>query len=206
MADEFCLKMPDFHVTFRDLSHAVNLRHGTNGFTSLPKEGVLKIFSPWKIRRLRPGLNQRSWIPKASTLPVDYRSPCLYAVPKDTHIQILFNNGDSSFVFRVSYQYHGNNVTQYSTELLEKQITWQSRMRCLLMNRKFPVRLCDVPNLTAKYPFHTFMFHFFKDSFYRVYEGHLESKERFAIQRYWLIIGKKQNMQVLWHTFTYFST
>ena len=44
MADEFCLKMPDFHVTFRDLVHAVNLRHGTNGFTSLPKEGVLGIF------------------------------------------------------------------------------------------------------------------------------------------------------------------
>jgi hypothetical protein len=24
MADEFCLKMPDFHVTYRDLSHAVS--------------------------------------------------------------------------------------------------------------------------------------------------------------------------------------
>ena len=30
-----------------------------------------------------------------------------------------------------------------------------------------------------------------------IYEGHLESKERFAIKRYLLIIGKKQNMQVL---------
>ena len=39
-----------------------------------------------------------------------------------------------------------------------------------------------------------------------IYEGHLESKERFAIQRYLLIIGKKQNMQVLSHTFTCFST
>ena len=48
MADEFCLKMPDFHVTFRDLLHAANLRHATNGFTSLPKNGVLRIFSPWK--------------------------------------------------------------------------------------------------------------------------------------------------------------
>ena len=38
------------------------------------------------------------------------------------------------------------------------------------------------------------------------YEGHSESKERFALQRYLLIIGKKQNMQVLSHTFTYFST
>ena len=46
MADEFYLKMPDFPVTFRDLLHAVNLRHGTNSFTSLPKEGVLRIFSP----------------------------------------------------------------------------------------------------------------------------------------------------------------
>ena len=44
MADEVCLKMPDFHVTLRDLLHTVNLRHATNGFTSLSKEGVLRIF------------------------------------------------------------------------------------------------------------------------------------------------------------------
>ena len=35
-----------------------------------------------------------------------------------------------------------------------------------------------------------------------MYEGHLESKERFAIKKYLLIIGKKKNMQVLSHTFT----
>jgi hypothetical protein len=51
------LEMPDFHVAFNVLLHAVNLRHGTDGFTSPPKEGVLRIFSPEKIRRLRPGLN-----------------------------------------------------------------------------------------------------------------------------------------------------
>ena len=39
MADEFCLKMPEFHVTFRDILHAVNLRHGPKGFTSFPSEG-----------------------------------------------------------------------------------------------------------------------------------------------------------------------
>jgi hypothetical protein len=44
MAGKFSLNMPDFHVTFRDLLHAVNLRHGTHSFTSLPKEGVLRIF------------------------------------------------------------------------------------------------------------------------------------------------------------------
>jgi hypothetical protein len=37
---------------FRDLLHAANLRHWTDGFTSPPKEAVLKIFSPLKIRRL----------------------------------------------------------------------------------------------------------------------------------------------------------
>jgi hypothetical protein len=62
-------EMPDFHVAFRDLSHAVNLRHGTDGFTSPPKEGGLRNFSPWKIRRLRPGLNPR-------TLPLDHRLRC----------------------------------------------------------------------------------------------------------------------------------
>ena len=29
---------------FRDLLHVANLRHGTDGFTSPPKEGVLRIF------------------------------------------------------------------------------------------------------------------------------------------------------------------
>ena len=29
---------------FRDLLHATDLRHGTDGFTSPPKEGVLRIF------------------------------------------------------------------------------------------------------------------------------------------------------------------
>ena len=60
MADEFCLKIPDFHVIFRDLLHAVNLRHGTDSFTSPPKKGVLRNFSPWKIQRIRWALNPRT--------------------------------------------------------------------------------------------------------------------------------------------------
>jgi hypothetical protein len=58
----------------RDLLHAANLRHGTDGFTFPSMEGVLRIFSPLKIRRLRPGVNPRTWVPKASTLPLDHRS------------------------------------------------------------------------------------------------------------------------------------
>ena len=40
---QFCLNA-HLHVTFRDLLHTVKLRHGTKGFTSPPKEGVLRIF------------------------------------------------------------------------------------------------------------------------------------------------------------------
>jgi hypothetical protein len=46
----------------------------TDGFTSPPKKGVLRIFFARKIRRLRPGLNPRTRVPKASTLPLDHRS------------------------------------------------------------------------------------------------------------------------------------
>jgi len=58
----------------RNLLHDAHLRHGADGFTSPPKEGVPRIFSPLNIRRLRPGLNPRTWVPKASTLPLDHRS------------------------------------------------------------------------------------------------------------------------------------
>jgi hypothetical protein len=36
----------EFSTPFRDLLHAANLRPGTDGFTSPPKEGMLRIFSP----------------------------------------------------------------------------------------------------------------------------------------------------------------
>jgi len=49
-------------------------RHGTHGFTSPPKEGVVRIFSPLKIRWLWPRLNPKTWVLKASTLPLDHRS------------------------------------------------------------------------------------------------------------------------------------
>jgi hypothetical protein len=38
----------DIHVNRRDLLHAANLRHETDGFASPSKEGMLCIFSPEK--------------------------------------------------------------------------------------------------------------------------------------------------------------
>jgi hypothetical protein len=61
MAGKFSLKMPDFHVAFRDLLHAANLRHGTDWFTSFPKgRSAEDIFHPEKSDCLRPGLNPRT--------------------------------------------------------------------------------------------------------------------------------------------------
>jgi hypothetical protein len=37
-----------FHGNCRVLLHAAKLRHGTDGFTSPPKEGMLRIFSSEK--------------------------------------------------------------------------------------------------------------------------------------------------------------
>jgi hypothetical protein len=48
MADPILPTTYDFHGKCRDLLHAANLRHGTDGFTSPPKEGMLRIFSPEK--------------------------------------------------------------------------------------------------------------------------------------------------------------
>jgi hypothetical protein len=45
MADPILPTTCDFHGKCRDLLHVANLRHGTDGFTSPPKEGVLRIFS-----------------------------------------------------------------------------------------------------------------------------------------------------------------
>jgi hypothetical protein len=46
MAENFA-ENGDFHVTF-GFSYMRKVRHGTDGFTSPPKGGVLRIFSPEK--------------------------------------------------------------------------------------------------------------------------------------------------------------
>jgi hypothetical protein len=45
---KFSLKIKTSTKIIRDFLHAAKLRHGTNGFTTLPKEGMLRIFLPEK--------------------------------------------------------------------------------------------------------------------------------------------------------------
>ena len=96
---EFCLNS-DFHVTFRVLLHAVKVRHGTDGFASPPKEGVLRIFFALKIRRLRPGVNTRTWVPMASTLPLDHRSRFIMVAVQNIPFLLLIQCVNvSGFIF-----------------------------------------------------------------------------------------------------------
>jgi hypothetical protein len=44
MADPILPTACDFHGKCRDLLHAANLGHGKDGFTSPPKEDMLRIF------------------------------------------------------------------------------------------------------------------------------------------------------------------
>jgi hypothetical protein len=65
----------DFHVTFGFFYIPSN----TTWYRRLyfPSEGRrAEDFFARKIRRLRPGLNPRTWVPEASTLPLDHWSRC----------------------------------------------------------------------------------------------------------------------------------
>jgi hypothetical protein len=66
------LPMKHLFHTWKVLLHAVSQRHGTNSFTSPPKEVILRILSPLKICRPRLGLNPRTLGSVASTLPLDH--------------------------------------------------------------------------------------------------------------------------------------
>jgi hypothetical protein len=55
---EFSLRNISIHAR-KVLLHAVNLRHGTDGFTSPPKEVVLRIFITFRKTLLSPNLTGR---------------------------------------------------------------------------------------------------------------------------------------------------
>jgi hypothetical protein len=66
------------------LLHAPKLGHGTDCFTSPPKEGMPWIFPTGKIRRLQSGANPRSWVPEASMLTTRPPKPLVHGNCKVT--------------------------------------------------------------------------------------------------------------------------
>ena len=70
---EFCRKwrLPRHFWVFL---HAVNLRHGADGFTSPPKEGVLRTFSPEKSDGFCRVWTRELGYQRPARLPLDHRS------------------------------------------------------------------------------------------------------------------------------------
>jgi hypothetical protein len=65
----------DFHVNRRVLLYTAKLRNGIDGFTSLPKEGMLLIFSPEKSEGF-------SRVPEASMLTTRPLKPLLLTLSR----------------------------------------------------------------------------------------------------------------------------
>ena len=64
----------DFHATLGIFYMLQICNMGPMALLPLWRKVCWGYFSPWKIWRLRPGLNPWTWVPKASTLPLDHRS------------------------------------------------------------------------------------------------------------------------------------
>ena len=60
------------------LLHAVNLRHGTNGFSPPPKEGALRIFSPEKSDGFGRVWTRELWYQRPARSPLDHQSCYLH--------------------------------------------------------------------------------------------------------------------------------
>ena len=99
---EFCRKWrlpPHFWVRW----HAVNLRHGTDGFTFPPKEGVLRIFSPKKSDGYGRVWTRELGYQRPARLPLDHRSHSAIIRP-NKKTQYCYVHSMSAHIMRM-YQY-----------------------------------------------------------------------------------------------------
>jgi hypothetical protein len=96
-----------------------------------PSEGRrAEDFFALKIRRLRPGANQRTWVPKASTLPLDNRSRSVVAVATHNLSCLL-----SHFTICTTC---GNCVHLYASENLKKKRKSKSiSLKSLIVHNTF---------------------------------------------------------------------
>ena len=106
--------------------------YSTDGFTSPPKEGVLRTFSPLKIRRLRPGLNPRTWVPKATS-----RSPKPLLHPPTTiyiNEDKIFPNTDNFMISAILHFYNFTLVIDTTVQNNDEISLHFKPMRLIFMN------------------------------------------------------------------------
>jgi hypothetical protein len=75
----------DFHVIVGFFNMPQNCDRGQTTLLPHPKEGMLRSFSPKKIRRLRPGLNPQSWVPEGILCYVDRASWIIWIITNSMH-------------------------------------------------------------------------------------------------------------------------
>jgi hypothetical protein len=82
-----CVHICKWYCIYRKI-----LRHGTSGFTSLPKEGVLRICIALNIYRPRPGSNPWTLGPAGSMLTITrpWLLPCTFFSVSNTNIRYAF--------------------------------------------------------------------------------------------------------------------
>ena len=113
---------------------------------------MLRIFFALKIRRLRPRANPRTWVPKASTLPLDHRSRSTVHLSKtlandqldaqifNTFITILY-----MYMFRaISCSSSGGQIVLIQHLVSSLSVSDRSVHRL----KKFLLNPCTGPSLT----------------------------------------------------------
>ena len=101
------LRLPPIY--FRVLLHAANIRHGTKGFTSLPKESVLRIFFTLKNPTTSAEFESANLCTKGQH--VTYRPPKPFIQELRQHINGYFTSpqltltGDKAFCLYLSCTY-----------------------------------------------------------------------------------------------------
>ena len=107
--------LPKFRLPreFRDVWHAKNLRHGTDGFTSPPKEGVLRIFFRLKNPTASAGFE-----------PANLGTKDQHATPRPPK---PIYSGKNQYICHILCNSTGNTVLNYKLQAVHKLQNW---LRC----------------------------------------------------------------------------
>ena len=106
--------MTDFHIAFRKFLYAVNLRHGTDGFTSSPKEGVLRIFFALKNPTALAGFEPANLGTKGQHATSRPPKPLMCQL-RMSKFQCLRENQNTHFIFNNFLTHFAVYVEEYST-------------------------------------------------------------------------------------------
>jgi hypothetical protein len=120
------------------------LGRGTDYFTSLPKEGMLWIFST---RKIRSGANPRSWVPEASMLTTSPPKPltqCNHNL--EWHAVLVTNPSDKDYCYREM-----NDVLYSSVSLARIRETSFAFMLLLLLRLFGPFPATASPSSSSNF-------------------------------------------------------